>query len=221
MSPFEDISSFWVQHNRDVKLVKVCWSDMHEHEISYAKKGVWPVYESPKLKDLIALHPLLSGVMRFGRTHSCGLQKITSRMRSGNPACLKVWIRHIWQESKRFVRQNSTKRLHTINTPSPTTQLTKLYCLIYIYIYIHEYSPQLFEIQGYMSHTSRTPVMLRARRRSKAPWQEPAAGGLKTQPTCVVMAIKNSTNVMVCLLCICYIFVMMWYNALHMTFGCI
>ena len=135
MSPFEDISSFWVQHNRDVKLVKVCWSDMHEHEISYAKKGVWLVYESPKLKDLIALHPLVSGVMRFGRTHSCGLQKITSRMRSGNPACLKVWIRHIWQESKRFVRQNSTKRLHTINTPSPTTQLTKLYCLIYIYIF--------------------------------------------------------------------------------------
>lgn len=178
-----------------------------------------------KVEGFNSIAPSSLGVMGFGRTHSCGLQKITSRMRSGNPACLKVWIRHIWQESKRFVRQNSTKRLHTINTPSPTTQLTKLYCLVYI----HEYSPQLFEIQGYMSHTSRMPVMLLARRRrSKAPWQEPAAGGLKTQPTCVVMAIKNSTNVMVCPLCICYIFVTScditlctWHDWMHMVaYGC-
>ena len=181
MSPFEDISSFWVQHNRDVKLVKVCWSDMHEHEISYAKKGVWLVYESPKLKDLIALHPLVSGVMRFGRTHSCGLQKITSRMRSGNPACLKVWIRHIWQESKRFVRQNSTKRLHTINTPSPTTQLTKLYCLIYIYIYSRIFTTIIWNSRvyvtyiSYASDASRSPPLESAMARASRRWAQDSA----------------------------------------------
>lgn len=71
---------------------------------------------------------------------------------------------------------------------------------------------------SYASDASRSPPL------ETAPWQEPAAGGLKTQPTCVVMAIKNSTNVMVCLLCICYIFVTScditlctWHDWMHIA----